>query len=124
MKSKTYLIDKLQKLSEKFNNLSFKYQHDSYNQAHIIEVKPLYNFNNDLDYADCESQLTFAFDQLFFPESVLFISEESLTQITDPEFELNPHSYILNVPVLKGFDFGGILTKDYSSQLFDYRLAA
>ncbi|HTO15691.1 MAG TPA: hypothetical protein VLZ83_07960 [Edaphocola sp.] len=88
MNSKIYLKNRLTELYNKFANLSIKYQYDSYTEKHIVEVLPFSEYDTNEDYLNFESELSFEFDNMFFPESVMFISEESLTKITNPEFIL------------------------------------
>lgn len=90
MNSKKYLISKLEDLHNKFSNLSIRYQYDHCTQMHIVEVLPLSEYSENNHYIEMESDLSFDFDNRFFPESVMFISSESLTRITKAEFELLP----------------------------------
>lgn len=90
MESKNYLKAKLGELHSKFSNLSIKYQYDPYTQNHIVEVKPLSEFETNDEYAKHESELSHEFDNKFFPESVMFVSEDSLSCVKYPELVLYP----------------------------------
>lgn len=90
MGSKDFLIRKLNELHNKFSNLSIKYQYDSHTENHIVEILPLNEFNDNDEYVRFESDLSYEFDTLFFPESIMFVSEESLTQVNNPELVFEP----------------------------------
>lgn len=85
MKSKTFLKEKLKKLSLSFPFISFKYEYNSYSNTHIIEVLPYKEYENNEKYLDEEAELTYEFDNAFFPESVMFVSENSLIRVNNPE---------------------------------------
>lgn len=86
MKSDNFLKDKLQAIFIKFPLLSIRYQYTVKDQTYIVEILPLAEFENNKEYQKEEAELTFDFDNLFFPESVMFVSENSLTKIIEPEF--------------------------------------
>lgn len=90
MESKNFLKSKLGELHSKFPNLSIKYQYDAYTQNHIVEIIPLDEFEKNEDYIAFESDLCFEFDNRFFPEVVMFVSEESLTRVQVPELLFYP----------------------------------
>lgn len=90
MESKNYLRNKLSELHNKFPNLSIKYQFDAYTKNHIVEVVPIEEFDKNADYIAFESDLCFEFDNMFFPEVVMFVSEESLTRVLVPELTFYP----------------------------------
>ena len=92
MKSKDFLKQKLNELHERFKNLSIKYQYNAYSNMHIVEVLPLSEYKKNECYLDMESDLSYEFDNKFFPESVLFVSSDSLTKISDPEFTIYPET--------------------------------
>jgi hypothetical protein len=87
-----FLKDKLQAIYIKFPFLSIRYQYDKNDQTHMVEILPLAEFENNKEYQKEEAELTFDFDNLFFPESLMFVSGNSLTKITETEFEINPSS--------------------------------
>lgn len=94
MNSKSYLKEKLVEIQNRFKELSIRYQFEEESLMHIVEVLPLDSFKENNEYINMESDLTFDFDNLFYPESVMFISEDSLTKITTPEYELMPEIHI------------------------------
>jgi len=94
MKSKEYLRTKLNEVSNIFPELTFMYQFNGNTRTHIVEVKPLDDYQSNDSYAICEAELIYAFEKEFFPETVLFVSEESLTQVTEPEFVIRKQIFV------------------------------
>jgi hypothetical protein len=88
MKTKEYIRKKLNEISEVFPELIFRYQFNEKTETHIIEVKPFEAYQTNEEYIKCEAELMFEFEKEFFPETILFVSKESLTQITEPEFSI------------------------------------
>ena len=133
MKSKDFLISKIKWLNNCFPQLSIKYQFDESDNTHLIEVMPLLDFENNSEYQNAEAELTFEFEQLFFPETVLFISKNSLTKITASEFEIGPsftYEYSFDQKVFiteetnQNFIYGGKQKKKFAGNDYDYALAA
>ncbi len=90
MNSKQYIYNKLKELHSQFPSLAIKYKHDSYTQMHIVDIMPLSEYENNKDFMRFETEIGYEFDNMFFPESVMFISYNSLTQITNPELVMDP----------------------------------
>ncbi|ADQ79032.1 hypothetical protein Palpr_0881 [Paludibacter propionicigenes WB4] len=94
MNSKDYLKKKLNEISNVFPELTFRYQFNENTKTHIIEVKPLETYQTNNDYIKYEAELMFNFENEFFPETILFVSEDSLTQITEPEFTIQKQIFV------------------------------
>lgn len=116
MKSKEYLKIKLNEISNIFPELSFRYQFNENTKTHIIEVKPLEASQTNDDYIKYESNLMFDFENMFLSETILFVSEDSLTQITNPEFVFDKKTfksvswlsnYIFDMDVQESFSVSG-----------------
>lgn len=88
MNAKEFLIKKLKELSSKFEDVKIRYEYRKNTYSHIIEVIPLAIFNNDEDYMLAESNLEDEFESLFPQEDIVFISEDSLTEIRNPDLLL------------------------------------
>ena len=88
MKTKEYIRKKLNEISDNFPELIFRYQFNENTETHIIEVKPFETYQTIGEYIKYEAELIYDFENEFFPETILFVSEDSLTQITDPEFSI------------------------------------
>jgi len=94
MKSKEYLKTRLNEISNVFPELIFRYQFNENTETHIIEVKPLETYQTNDEYIKYEADLMFDFENEFFPETILFVSEDSLTQITEPEFTIRKQIFV------------------------------
>ncbi len=93
MKSKEYIRNRLNQISNAFPELIFRYQFNENTETHLIEVKPLDTYQTNSVYIQYEAELGFYFENEFFPETILFISEDSLTQITESEFTIQKKLY-------------------------------
>lgn len=85
MNSKKHIEVKLQELARKFSEITFFYEFDEVNETHIVEVLPLSVYESNNSYKEAEGDLTFDFDKMFFPEDIMFVSENSLTRVTKPQ---------------------------------------
>lgn len=86
MESKQYIENKLTEIVDLFPELTFRYQYNQRNQTHIVETKPLEAYKNNGAYIKAESDLMFEFENRFLTETILFVSDESLTHVTAPCF--------------------------------------
>jgi hypothetical protein len=93
MKPQEFIFKKLRDLVNKFPQITFRYQFDEMEQTHIVEVTPLSVYEDDLDYKIAEGDLTYEFDRAFSPETIMFVSKNSLTGITktDKVFRKEDH---------------------------------
>jgi len=87
MKAKEYILNKLTELSTLFTDISIRYEFRTNTNSHLIEVTPLYFYENNQDYLIAESNIEDEFESLFPSENVVFISENSLTEIKEAELE-------------------------------------
>ena len=129
MKSKQYIYNKLKELHNQFPNLTIKYKHDPYTQMHIVDIMPLCEYENNKDFMRFETEIGYEFDNLFFPESVMFISSNSLTQITNPELVMDPviSTSLKNDQLSETFDINfsiNISCADTINDTNNYSLAA
>jgi len=104
MDPKIYIKNKLNEISVIFPELRFRYQFDKRSLTHIIEVKPLESYQSNEVYIQCEADFMFDFENEFFPETILFVSEDSLTQITEPEFVIQKEIFV-NSPLKTNYSF-------------------
>ena len=58
MKSKQYLLDKLQELSLNFKDIKIRYEHRLNTSSHLIEVIPLAIFQSNEEYMLAEANLS------------------------------------------------------------------
>jgi hypothetical protein len=122
MNSREYIRIGLQRLVNRYPKLTFIYQFDEVENMHVVQVDPQDEFESNDAYQEDEANLTFDFDNTFFPESVVFISQESLISIKSPEYIIyTPH--VID-DVLLSFNFKGIKDKEYLAGENNYALAA
>lgn len=125
MNSKNYIIDKLKEIHSKICTVSFRYQYDTNSNMHIVEVHPLFDYKENKEYIDLETKLSFEFENEFFPESILFVSDESLTKVTHPIFIISAKesSVIANNKILNYSDLINSFSKPnykiFSKKYFD-----
>jgi hypothetical protein len=99
MTPKNFIIRRLNELRNIFPELSFKYKYNQHTSTHIIDVRPLDCYTSNKDYIKYEADFSYEFDNLFSPETVLFISEDSLTEIKNPDFVFNTNQFSLDFQV-------------------------
>jgi len=94
MESKEYIRKRLNEISNIFPELVFRYQFNENAETHIVEVKPMETYQTNDEYIKYEADLMFNFENEFFPETILFVSDDSLTQITEPEFTIQKQIFV------------------------------
>lgn len=99
MTPRNFIIRRLNELRNIFPELSFKYKFNQHSSTHIIDVRPLDCFSSNQDYIKYEADFSYEFDNLFSPETILFISENSLTEIKNPDFVFNTNQFSLDFQV-------------------------
>lgn len=87
MTAQEYLKEQIAQLAIKFPFGKYSYEYDKFSGMHIIQVRPLSLYDLDNNYKDIETKLSIEFDNMFYPESVLFVSDNSLNQVSNPGFE-------------------------------------
>lgn len=93
MKAKEFIFKNLRDLVNNFPQITFRYQFDELGQTHIVEVAPLAVYEDDPDYKMAEGDLTYEFDRKFSPETIMFVSANSLTGITKAEKVFRTEDY-------------------------------
>ncbi|TBX64776.1 hypothetical protein EZL74_12875 [Flavobacterium silvisoli] len=83
-----YLKEKLTSLFEEHSYLEIRYEFKNIINSHIIEVKPIHCFNSDRQYILKQIEIEEAFENKFFGEEVVFITEGSLVKIGNPILSL------------------------------------
>lgn len=124
MKSKEYIKDRLQNLLNIYPQLTFFYQFDDAEKLHMVEVEPLKDFDSNLAFQNDEADFIFDFDNSFFPESIVFISKNSLISIDSPEYILKNYTSFGLEDVIPNYSFIGIKDIEYLSGDNNYALAA
>ncbi|MFA6334557.1 MAG: hypothetical protein WCX48_03260 [Bacteroidales bacterium] len=88
MKPIDFVENKLRNLASKFEGIQIRYEYRSNTRSHLIEVIPLSFFEGNTEYFREETNIEDEFEHLFPNESIVFISESSLTEIKHAHFEL------------------------------------
>lgn len=83
--AKEFLLDNLSNLAGLFPVIHIRYENR--NNKHIVEVIPLSVYESDEDYLKAEMYIEKHFEVLFPEEEIVFISENSLTQIKYVDYE-------------------------------------
>lgn len=109
MKSKEFLFERLTQMSLRFEDVKIRYEFRRNTNSHIVEVIPLAIFKSNDEYLVAETDLEDEFESLFPMEDIVFISEDSLTEINNPDLLLGYESFSFNLPdydselVVEGF---------------------
>lgn len=83
-----YLKGKLSLLFEEHSYLEIRYEYKTTINSHIIEVKPVHCFNSDKKYIVKQIEIEKAFEDNFYGEEILFVTEDSLVKIVNPILSL------------------------------------
>ena len=125
MTPRNFIIRRLNELRNIFPELSFKYKFNQHTSTHIIDVRPLDCFSSNQDYIKYKADFSYEFDNLFSPETILFISENSLTEIKNPDFVFNTNQFSLDfqVPQPAIIYMAGLVETNFEFKI-EYALAA
>ncbi len=88
MTSFEYIKSKLELIVSKFPTAKVLYEYANFSDTHIIQVEPFELYDSNQEYREFETDVSIEFDDKFFPESILFVSNESLNNVTSPECEM------------------------------------
>lgn len=81
MNPSEFINIKIEYLKSKFKDITIKYQYKLTTNTHIIHISPLSLYENNIEYLFEEEDIENEFMKLFPTEELLFISEDSLTEI-------------------------------------------
>lgn len=119
------LKEQLKHLAFMFPFGKFSYEYDKFSGMHIVQVGPLVLYDFDDKYKDIETKLSIDFDNVYYPESVLFVSDNSLNQVSNPEFEIEGLFYGLQPMITKiSPSFVSINPEPFEAGENNYALAA
>jgi hypothetical protein len=88
MNAKDYIREELTRIWNCFPEIQFRYEFKTSTRTHVVEVNPLSYFKENRDYLRMESDFESDFEQIYPEEEILFISEGSLTEIRNAEFQI------------------------------------
>jgi DNA-directed RNA polymerase subunit E'/Rpb7 len=84
MSSVKFVKSCLGKMFELFPDIQIRYEYREQEFLHIVEILPEKFFSKNKKYIDFEIELTEKFENTFTDETILFVSENSLTQVKNP----------------------------------------
>ena len=88
MNSQEFIIDKLRNLSYKYSDLKIRYEFRANTLSHIVEILPVTFFETKLEFIVDEVELEKEFEQAYPLENIVFVSENSLTEIRRVDLEM------------------------------------
>ena len=86
MTSNEYIINELNLLLEKVQNIRVRYEFDKMSSMHIIEIVPDDIYRDDAAYLEWEDDLFSRFIEKFPTENICFISDKSYIEVKNPIF--------------------------------------
>jgi len=88
MKPKEYVITKIHEMIALFPAIKVRYEFNGFTQSHLIEVLPAETHTQNHEYMSFAMDIFFEFNRLFPDESVVYIGDNSLTEIENCELEI------------------------------------
>lgn len=123
MNPKDFIKTRLNELRNIFQELSSKYKFNPTTDTHIVDVRPIEFYSKNMDYIKYEADFSFEFDNLFYPETILFISEYPLTEIGNPDFVFGANQFSEELQrIVPPLVFKNPMVETHFD--FDYALAA
>jgi len=95
MKTRNFIIKELNKIASQFPEISIRYEILQQFNTHLIEIKPLHIFEQDDYYLEIETDIESRFEKLFPDSEIVFISEESLNQISCVDYQIQGYDIVL-----------------------------
>lgn len=87
--SQNFIVEHLENLFDKIENIRLKYEFKQTTSTHIVEVLPFDVYEESSAYLLLEIEIQNAFEEFFGnSEEILFVSEGSLNRVTSPSFVL------------------------------------
>ena len=111
MKAKDFILERLNKLANTFPEIKLRYELSRNTGTHIIEVIPLHVYESNEDYLMAEDAFEEEFNSLYPSEEIIFISENSLTEVKNPEYEITYSKMNFDL----GFEEPALITSGYNS---------
>lgn len=96
MKSSEFVINRVKELADKFVDIKLRYEYRQSSLSHLIEILPFDLYEKNKDYMMEEANFESEFLDLYPSEEILFISEQSLSEICNPIFELGHTTVVDN----------------------------
>lgn len=114
MTAQEFIKNQIKLLALNFPFGKYAYEYDKFSGIHIIQVHPIEQYESSNPYKEAEVKISVDFDNAYYPESVLFVSDNSLNQVLNPEFEIEGMFYGLH-PMVKSIINPGFVNLDHES---------
>lgn len=111
MESIEFIKKRLTELHGIFLDIQIRYEYRANTQSHIIEVIPYSFFEGNEEYMSYEYNMEDEFENTFPDENILFISDDSLTEINEPIFLAGYDALKFENPVIEDDEY--IVEHDY-----------
>jgi hypothetical protein len=120
---KKFMYTKIQELNKFFRNATFKYQFKEISDTHFIQVIPKTVFNS-ADFIVKDIEITEEFESLGLDTSICFISEDSLTELENPEiFTVISHFSDITRDEVTSLDFKELESEEICAEQNDLLVA-
>jgi hypothetical protein len=83
-----FLREKLTELYNEHSHLEIRYEYKNIINTHVVEVKPVHCFNSDRHYILKQIEIENTFEDSFYGEDIVFITEDSLVSVNNPILSL------------------------------------
>jgi len=125
MNARDYIEGKLRSLASKYCEVQIRYEYRVITKSHLIEIIPLSFFEKNKDYIADEAEIEDEFEKLFPNENIVFISEDSLTEINNLDLELGYKTICIDFSsLLINFEVVGYSTDNANKCSENYAIAA
>ncbi len=81
-----FIEKQIKMLFDFFPKANIRYEFRESRNIHLVEITPLHYYNSD-KYKYKETEIEDEFESLFPSENIIFISEDSLNKIVEPNIE-------------------------------------
>jgi len=98
MKVNEFLESKIIEMVEAFEDIQCRYRFDAPSSTHYIEILPIKIFDESTDLQCFQADIYDEFDEKYPKESLVFISEDSLTKIGQATFTKAGDKYSHSLP--------------------------
>lgn len=114
MGAKDFILNKLEKLGNKLNDVEIRYSYDKISEFHIVEISPETIRRGNNDYMEWEENTWDEFDSMF-PTEDLLISGPTDIKNSEIIYEKVAIKWQRQSTVFDIADFGSFATMDYTN---------
>ena len=95
MKANDALIEKLNKLVQRFPEIRCEYEYFGDSNSHFVKVLPEEVFKSNFDYSNAEAEILLDFISKYPDESLCFVTKDDLVEINNPSFVKEGSAYAI-----------------------------